>query len=286
MADEEKKKEEEQHSLNPTLQDQHIEALENKARTKGWRPLEEWHGEPEDWVDAKEFIGREKLFDRIADLKSQLHTNSQKFDKDFQVMANHFAQMRDVEYKRALAELKSQLSFAKDEKDVDSVEKLTAQVAAVEQERKIATLTAQREQQSTTVQADPEKFRKFKQENGWFDKDKEMQEEAMSIGIGYSATHKEKSQEEVYDYVVKRIKKIYPEKFEMAEEDEQGAPNKRVSAVEGSTPSKKLGAGSKKGKLTVGDLDEREKEVMKTFIKRGVLTQEKYLEDLAKARGL
>jgi len=188
-----------------------------------------------------------------------------------------------VEYKRALGELKTQIAYAKDEKDVESVEKLTTQLAAVEQERKIATQAAT--QVSTEAQADPEKFRAWKQKNEWFDQDSELREEAMSIGIGYSATHKEKTQDEVYEYVEKRIKKIYPEKFDdMDEEDEK--PAKRSSAsVESGTGTKKT-LGIKKGKLSVGDLDDREKDVMKTFIKRGVLTQEKYLEDLAKARGL
>ena len=275
--------EEEKHSLNPTLEQEHMEALENKARTKGWRPLGEWHGEQEDWVDAKEFVGREKLFDRIQDLKDQLHKNSQKFDKEFQAMANHFAGMEKVEYNRALSELKSQLAFAKDEKDVDGVEKLSTQLAAVEQERKIATTV--RHQVEQQPQADPEKFRKFKQDNEWFDNDKELQEEAMSIGIGYSATHKEKTQEEVYAYVTKRIKQIYPEKFDDMSEDEDERPVKKAASVEGGTGTKKS-LGTKKGKLSVGDLNEQEKEVMKTFIKRGVLTQEKYLEDIAKAKGL
>lgn len=268
------------HSLNPQIQQ---EAVETKARSKGWRPLEEWHGPAEDWVDAKEFVGREKLFDRIQDLKTQLHQNSQKFDKEFQAMANHFASMREVEYKRALSELKSQLAFAKEERDVDGVEKLTQQVAAVEQERKF---TKQEATQSQTNQADPEKFRKFKQENPWFDSDKDLQEEAMSIGIGYSATHKDKTQEEVYDYVVKRVKKIYPERFQMTEAKDEAESTKQVAAVESSTGVKKPLGTKTKGKLSVNDLNEQEKEVMKTFIKRGVLSQDKYLEDLAKAKGL
>jgi hypothetical protein len=283
---EEGKKEEQQHSLNPQLEQEHVEALQNKARVKGWTTLEEWHGPLEDWVDAKEFLGREKLFNRIKELKDALHTNSQKHDREFQAMANHFSQMKDVEYKRALADLKGQLAFAKEERDVESVEKLTQQVAAVEQERVVATRVVAQ----TESQADPDKFRKFKQDNPWFDSDKELQDEAMSIGIGYSATHKEKSQDEVYDYVVKRIKKIYPEKFNMnenqnQEQNQEEETPRKVASVEGSTPTKKLGA-KKSGKLSVSDLDEREKDVMKTFVKRGVLTQEAYLESLAKAKGL
>lgn len=228
---------EDQQSLNPTIQEQHKELVENKARTKGWRPLDEWHGEPEDWVDAREFLGREPLFDRIQDLKNQLHQNSQKFDKEFQVMANHFAQMRDVEYKRALAELKGQIAIAKDEKDVDTVETLTTQLAAVEQERKITTQATQQAAQTSNV--DPEKFRQWKIKNEWFDKDAELQDEAMSMGIGYSARHPAKTQDEVYAYVEKRIKQIYPEKFQSMDNQDEGDNKQVASAVEGASHTKK-----------------------------------------------
>lgn len=271
-------------SLNPTLQEEQVKAVENKARTKGWRPLGEWHGAQEDWVDAKEFVGREKLFDRIADLKTQLHTNSQKFEKEFQAMANHFAGMKEVEYKRALSELKTQLAYAKDERDVESVEKLTTQLAAVEHERVVAKTQTQPQSQPPVNQADPEKFRQFKERNEWFDKDKDLQDEAMSIGIGFSARNPAKTQEQVYEYVESRIKKMYPEKFDMDQEEQEEAPRK-AAAVEGTTPSKKLGA-KKNGKLSVADLNDQEKEVMKTFVKRGVLTQEAYMDSLAKAKGL
>jgi hypothetical protein len=54
-----------------------------------------------------------------------------------------------------------------------------------------------------------------------------------------------------------------------------------VANVEGSGGSPKPKLGAKKGKLSVADLNDQEKEVMKTFIKRGVLTQDQYLESLA-----
>ena len=69
------------------------------------------------------------------------------------------------------------------------------------------------------------------------------------------------------------------------DEMEVEKPARRVAAVENSTTKQKLG-GKKSGKLTVADLDDREKEVMKTYIERGILTQEAYLESIAKAKGL
>jgi hypothetical protein len=39
---------------------------EQRAMEHGWRPKEEWEGDPEDWVSAREFNRRGELFARIA----------------------------------------------------------------------------------------------------------------------------------------------------------------------------------------------------------------------------
>ena len=35
---------------------------EGQAREMGWRPKDEWEGEPEKWRDAKEFVERGELY--------------------------------------------------------------------------------------------------------------------------------------------------------------------------------------------------------------------------------
>jgi hypothetical protein len=41
------------------------EEVAAKAARHGWKPLEEYEGDPDTWVDAKEFLGRAPLFERI-----------------------------------------------------------------------------------------------------------------------------------------------------------------------------------------------------------------------------
>src|SRR2546430_1692102 len=48
------------------------EKYEEKARKLHWAPLEEWRGDPEDWVPAKEFVQRQKLYDRIDSLQDAI----------------------------------------------------------------------------------------------------------------------------------------------------------------------------------------------------------------------
>src|SRR5690554_228223 len=46
--------------------------LEEKARQQGWRPFEEWDGDPDDWVGAETFVVRGQLFDQQRQMKRQL----------------------------------------------------------------------------------------------------------------------------------------------------------------------------------------------------------------------
>ena len=43
-------------------------STEEQARAMGWRPKEEFEGEPDDWVKAEVFLSRTELFKRIHKL--------------------------------------------------------------------------------------------------------------------------------------------------------------------------------------------------------------------------
>ena len=45
---------------------------DKQAREMGWRPKEEWEGEPEKWRDAKEFVERGELYGKIDSVGREL----------------------------------------------------------------------------------------------------------------------------------------------------------------------------------------------------------------------
>lgn len=271
--------EEESVSLSPQIQEQ---KAEEKARTKGWKPLEEFKGDPADWVPAKEFVGREKLFDKIHDLKNQLSRQAQKFQQDMSSIQAHFLRVQETEYKRAKTELQSQLAQAKANDDIDAAVEIAGQIKETEAAQKAAAVEAKVVKQGGPT---PD-FVDWQEENGWFNKDMEMTADAVTIGTGYAAANPSKSQKEVLEHVSTKIKRLYPEKFESRKE--KSVEDNKVEGG-GSRPRP-----SNKNKLSVGDLDDREREVMRTLIKRGALKelakknnrseQEQYLADLAEVR--
>ena len=42
-----------------------LSPIEQKAIQMGWRPKEQFEGDEEEFIDAKEFVRRQPLFDRI-----------------------------------------------------------------------------------------------------------------------------------------------------------------------------------------------------------------------------
>ncbi len=269
-------------------------AREEKARKKGWKPLDEYTGEPADWVDAKEFLGREPLFEANRDLKRQLKQQQTRFEADMKVISGQFAQMNEQAYKRALTDLQEQRDIAIIDKDIETVRKLDMQIDTTKQ----AHVKAVQASQTQQGPQETEYMVAWRGKNSWFDDDQTLQDEAVSIGVGYMMKNQGTTQEKMLDYVTDRIKKIYPEKFtskskaKANEENVETTTDKTVNSVEKSTPP--LGQRGKSKGLSVGDLSDTERQVMRTFIKRGVLKdiaaknkrseQEEYLAQLADNR--
>ena len=55
---------------------QHTE-VELRAMEMGWRPRDEFSGEDDDFIDAKEFVARKPLYDKIAQQSKQLKNVTQ-----------------------------------------------------------------------------------------------------------------------------------------------------------------------------------------------------------------
>lgn len=272
--------EEDSSSQSPGVQ---ADKYEEAARKSGWKPEEEWQGNAEDWVPAKEFIGRQKLFDKIHDLKNQLSRQASKFESDMNRIQSHFLKVQETEYKRAKQELETQLKQAKADEDVNAVAEIAGQIKDIEQSAKEVKEAAKEVRAGGPT---PE-FTAWQERNKWFQSDAEMTADAIAVGTGYAAANPNKSQAEVLDYVEKKIKRLYSEKFE--ETEPKGSKKMEDNRVEGggraAAPSKK------KGQLTVSDLDDTQLAVMRTLIKRNALKevaaknkrtqQEEYLAQLS-----
>lgn len=235
-----------------------------KAVEKGWKPLEEYDGDPGDWVDAPEFLGRQKLYDRINDLKSTLTRSQREHQRDLKKIAEDMAHIREQEYTRALRELETKRNQAQREDDVDAVVAVSKEIEEVKSKKLKEDLTATKTPQDQGAQATPE-FVEWQTRNDWFTKDHEMRSDAISIGTGYAFSNPNKTQVEVLDYVEKKIKKIYSEKFRKPTPPTEGKVEGSATAAR--NPDRKATGSGKK--LTLDDLPAEEQRIARTIIKSG-----------------
>src|SRR3990167_1218175 len=236
--------EEKESSLSPEIQQSKVA---ERAREKGWKPLDEYSGDPADWVDAKEFVGRQKLYDRINDLKSTLSKQTKAFQEDMQVVLANMQKVRETEYKKALKDLERQRSQAVANEDVQAVVEVSKQIETLKEE-KVEEKVAIKEGAQRTGDATPE-FLEWQSQNKWFLSNEEMRQDAISFGVGYAAANPNKTQPEVLDYVTKKIKKVYPEEFKEFKKVEN-----KVESSEGGGRSP-LRGGNKKT-MSMGELPE------------------------------
>ncbi len=232
--------------------------MEEKAKAMGWRPQEEWEGDPEDWIDAKEYVGRKPLFDNMAAIKRELKENQ----KALRALAQHHEKVREAEYQRALETLKAEKKAALEEGNSDKV---------VEMDDRILDLKAQiksEEQAAKVASNQPHpNFLLWVERNTWYAQDPMLRQKADEIGIGHAMSHPEKSADEVLEYVEREIKKTFRN------------PNKdRSSAVDTSSKEKKT---SQKDDFV---LSEEEENIMKTIVRSGVMTKEEYIAELKRVR--
>ena len=239
-------------------------SVEDRAREQGWRPKEEFDGDPSKWVSAETFVAKGELIDRIESLGKKLKDS----EKTIKMLSEHHAKVKDSEFKRAVEFLKSQKKLAYESGDVDKIIELDDKIAEVRDTQK-----AQKQQEAVneTPEVHPA-FQSWVSENKWYEKNTEMRADADAFGEAYARNNPDKTPADVLEYVAKKIRKAYAEEF-------QNPNRNRPSGVEG-------GSGNRQGVSRDSfTLTEEETRVMNTFVRNGVMEKEDYIKQVKAMRG-
>lgn len=243
-------------------QEVQLTPVEQKAMEQGWRPLDQWDGDPEDWRDAKSFIDRGELFGKIDVQRREI----KELRTALQDLKVHNSRIAEVEYKRALATLKAEKREALADGNVDAVMEIEEKIEAVKD--------AQREAATQPVTQPSEvnpMFQSWLTRNKWFEESRVMR--AFANDLGKELASKGLSPAEVLDQVEKEVKKEFAEKFHNPNRNKPGA-------VESST--NKGGRSSEKEY----ELTDMERQVMQRLVKTiPGFSKEKYIADLKKIKG-
>jgi hypothetical protein len=239
--------------------------IELKALEMGWRPQSEYDGDEEDFVDAKEFVGRKPLYDKIAATSKQLKNVTQAVE----ALKLHNGKIEEASYQRALKELKTERKQALIDGDADKFESLDDEIKTVERQVDVI----REEQTKTFVQEEvpvhPE-FQNWQNRNPWYGSVKYMREFADEVGGRLANTM---SPSDVLKEVEKAVRKEFPQKF----------VNQNKSDAPDVNSPRNGGRGAKSESI---EMTEQEVSIMNKFVRQGVMTKAEYIADLKKIKGI
>ena len=247
-------------------QQQQAPTTEDLAKEKGWRPKDDYHGDPSNWRSAEVFLALEEPIKKIESLAKELKEQR----KANQYLLDHHHKVKESEFKRAYEFLKAEKKQAYEQGDVDKVIELDEKIAEFRETQK-QQKQVQFEQQEE--QLHPE-FQSWVNKNDWYSNNTEMRETADALGMKHAQSNPSKTPLEVLNWVEGQIKKMYRDEF--------SNPNRsKPSAVEGVSS----GSGKSNNKNDSYDLTDEERQVMMTFVRQGIMSKEDYMKELKSMKG-
>ena len=248
-----------------------------KALAGGWRPVDEWEGNQEDWVDYREFNVRGELMGRIQEQSGILNnykkqiTEQQQALKDLADMQDKIAQREHDKIMRQLKAAKAEAIENSDGEQVnvidDEIQKLTAQ-RKEEQVR----ARAKEKLQEKGEDAPPPEVQEWlaNPRNSWYNTDEFLQGVANTIASQIVRNNPQASPREVLQQMEAQIRQQMPHKFSSTQTvDDGGGDSTNRSAHTG-----------RSRKRTFKDLAPEEQAAAKRFEKLEVMSVEEYIAQL------
>jgi len=260
-----------QKSQEPTeeqeQQSQELSPAETLAMEGGWKPKEQYNGDPAKWVSAEEFNRRGELFEKIDFQNREI----KEMKRAMKEVLDHQGKIREQAYSEALKTLKAQKAQAVEEGDSNVFLKVEEQ----EEQLKEAWAKEKQEQKAQVRNGPSEVFTGFLVENPWYTKDQEQRDFADKIGIAYAkklgiqpGTASPEQESAVLEYVVSKVKeKFTAQKKTLAVESGRGGASTATSQQ------------SSKG-VKESDLSPTEKRAMDNFVRWGVMSKAEYLKSI------
>lgn len=248
--------------------------IEVKAQSMGWRGKEHWTGSDEEFIDAAEFVRRKPLFDKIESQKNFYDRKIRDVETTLNQLAQHHTKVKEVEYQRALTDMRHAKREAIKEGDAVGALAITDQMEELYVERQAQVQQANIEAQQLAAQKAPgysQEFLSWVKTNEWYAKDPEMNGFADGLAAAYikhaQASGKTINESDVFDHVNTQIRKQYPDKFENPNRDRPGT----VSSGD------RGGKGSPKPLKT---LPPEYEAVARNFEKNDVMSRAEYIKQL------
>lgn len=238
--------------------------IEQAAIEKGWRPKEEYTGDPAKWRSAETFLALDEPLKRIESQSKEL----KRVREALEALSTHHKKVKEVEFNRAIKQLQDARKEAFRVGETDQ---------ALQIEDRIEELKSEKENIiAPEIKLDPEpeqsiapEFQEWINANPWYLSNKAMRAAADAIGI---ELHKQGlTPKQVLKEVEAEMKREFPNKF-------QNQKAQRENVVESST------RGSPR-QAEVLDMTPEEKRIMDTIVRTGIMSKEQYIKEYKATKG-
>ena len=234
--------------------------VELRAMDMGWRPKEDFAGNEDDFIDAKEFVRRKPLFEKIETQSKQIKAVTKALD----ALKVHYTRVEEAAVNKAIATLKAQRKMALSEGDGDQFELLDDEIKKAEGQ--LAVLEEVKNKPLVEEEVQHPEWKAFTDRNPWYNATDYMRVYADKVGAQLAASGLAPA--EVLKKVEQEVRKEFPNKFTNARKVE--APDVDTSR----------GSGGKKVSNVEAGLTDVERKIMNDLVRSGVMTKEKYIADL------
>ncbi len=225
--------------------------VEDKAREMGWVPSDEYEGDEDKWVDAKEFVGRAPLYEGLTKANKRMKRMQEAIDN----LVQHNSEIMKATKERQIEDLEQARQEAEEEGNTAKARQLDKDISQIEQMKVPDT-------PSTA-------FTAFVEENEWYLDNPDLQ--AIADRRGAFLAQQGKGEQEILDEVAKYINETYLNKAQ---------PRKSSSPPTSEGGSKRKAANKSNRRDRLNDA---QKAAMNNFVRLGVLTEDEYIEQLEEA---
>lgn len=260
--------------FSPEPQETTVDPIESKARESGWVPKEEYKGKHE-WVDAKEFVSRAPLFEKIKE-KAQEVDEVKKAFGEFQDKVNaRFEAERIKERQRHEAELKAAHAAAMESFDTEKASQIVDDLANLRAEEKAEEMrkadTKQEPKADPAFAQDEVKaVDSWVKQNAWFVADPVLNGFANTVYAQRRISHPNESYSDSLAETRKEVVTRFQDKF-------QNPRQEAAPSVEGLSRGGKI-------KTTINDFPPEYRKRAELYVSNGTFTLDEYATELRAMR--